>query len=94
MRTIYILSPQVDPRHEKAFELVQSRQAQEVRIEDADGYVLFEAKDYGGLTQYLWRTSQMGAPAFRDFDTPKTEQEAAMEKAIEAAEARIRKQYA
>ena len=62
--TIYILSPEADPRHDRAHELVRSGKAKAARIENADGYVLFEAYDYGSEKQYAWRTSQMGAPAF------------------------------
>lgn len=65
-RTVYVLSPGVDPTHMKAHELVRSGQAAEVRIETGDGYVLFRAWDHGSQKQYAWQTSQMAAPAFWD----------------------------
>lgn len=62
--TIYILSPEVDPRHERAHELVRSGAASEARIETTDGHVLFRAWDHGSEVEYCWQTSQMANPAY------------------------------
>lgn len=64
--TIYVLSPEADPTHMKAHELVRTGKAKEARIETASGHVLFRAWDHGSKTQYAWQTSQMAAPAFWD----------------------------
>lgn len=59
------LSPEQDPEHTVAHNLVAFGIASRVRVVSDDGYVLFEAWDHAPESpSYAWKVPLMAAPAF------------------------------